>query len=249
MTTGDDLGDLLRDRARDVPPHWEVPGSLARRVRRRVALNAIAVAAALSVVAAGAFIGVRAFNDPKPAGPVGFPTSTPQPTQTTNATPTAPATQPTPQQSSTAVCTSGQLRAVGTLEGAAGSREGEIDLTNFSDTNCTLEGTPTVTLLDQNLHPIDSGIDFSSSPPGWKVDGKAPPPGWPVVKLEPGDVAKVRIRWSNWCNGSAPLWQVSIPGSGTDDVFGLDAAPPPPCNGQGQNSSVEVGPFEPGPDS
>src|SRR5207245_3358552 len=76
-------------------------------------------------------------------------------------------------------CTSGQLRAVGALEGAAGSREGGVTLTNFSDTTCTLQGTPTVELLDQNLQPITSGIDFMSSPPGWQANAQPTPAGWP----------------------------------------------------------------------
>jgi hypothetical protein len=141
-------------------------------------------------------------------------------------------------------CTSGQLRAVGTLEGAAGAREGAILVSNFSDATCTLEGTPAITLLDQNLNPITSGVAFSSTAAGWEADGSAAPPGWPVVTLAPGDAASVRLRWSNWCFDDAPLWRMEIPDSGT--VMGLDATAPPPCNGPGQPSTIEVGPFEPG---
>jgi hypothetical protein len=150
---------------------------------------------------------------------------------------------------STPACTSAALRATGTLEGAAGSREGGISLTNFSDATCSLQGRPTITLLDQNLNPITSGVRFLPDPPGWKVDGSPKPAGWPVVTIAPGDSAFVRIRWSNWCPDGrpAPLWRVGIPGGGTVDVGnGLDGVPPPPCNGQGQPSTISVGPFEPG---
>jgi hypothetical protein len=145
-------------------------------------------------------------------------------------------------------CTSGQLRAIGSLEGAAGSREGVIDLSNFSDMPCTLQGNPEIELLDQNLQPITSGVTFVSSPPRWQVDGQPPPPGWPVVTVVPGGDAQFRIRWGNWCpdGRDAPLWRVQIPGSGTVDVInGMEEPGPPPCNGAGQDSTVEVGPFEP----
>jgi hypothetical protein len=147
---------------------------------------------------------------------------------------------------SPSACSPGQLRAVGTLEGAAGSREGAITVSNFSDVTCTLQGQPTITLLDNKLKPITSGVTYSSSPPGWQVNASPTPPGWPVVTIAPGQAASVRIRWSNWCPAgrSAPLWQLGVP-QGNIDVNGFDAALPPPCNGPGQPTTIEVGPFEP----
>jgi hypothetical protein len=136
------------------------------------------------------------------------------------------------------------------MTGAAGSREGGVTLTNFSDTTCTLQGTPTITLLDQNLQPITSGVAFSSSPPGWQANGSPQPAGWPVVAIKGFDSASIRIRWGNWCpqGRAAPLWRIDIPGSGSVDVVnGMDQSSAPPCNGSGQPSTVEVGPFEPGP--
>jgi hypothetical protein len=136
------------------------------------------------------------------------------------------------------------------MEGAAGSQEGGVTLTNFSSTACSLQGRPVVTLLDENLNPITSGVTFLHSPPGWKADGAPKPDGWPIVTLHPGDAALVRIRWSNWCPDGrpAPLWRLGIPGSGTVDVTnGFDGVSPPPCNGQDLPSTVEVGPFEPSP--
>ena len=138
---------------------------------------------------------------------------------------------------------------MGSMDGAAGSREGALSLTNFADVTCTLQGRPTITLMDGNLKPITSGATFAPSPPGWRVNGSPKPAGWPVVTLRSGDSASVRIRWSNWCPDGrpAPLWRVAIPGGGTVDVVnGMDAVSPPPCNGPGQPSTIEVGPFEPG---
>jgi Domain of unknown function (DUF4232) len=232
---------MMRRKAGEMPRQGAIPGSLTRRVRLRIARNTAAVGIMLVVLGAGTFVGARAFNSPDSGKRI------PPASNTTVQVPS-----PTGQASSPispAACTSGQLRATGTFEGAAGSREGVISLSNYSDVTCTLEGNPTITLLDKNLKPISSGVTYTSAPPGWVVNASPRPPGWPVVKLAPGEAASVRIRWSNWCpdGRSAPLWQIGIPGSGSVDVNGLDAALPPPCNGQGQPSTIEVGPFEPGP--
>lgn len=213
----DEVRDLLRDKAHEIPPHLDLPRSLTPRVRRRIALNALAVTATLVVIAAGAFGTLRAFRS--------------QPAETyAGATP----------------CTSAHLRSIVSMEGAAGSREGTIELTNTADT-CTLKGTPTLELLDQHMDPIVSGIEFVSVPAGWEVGGSPQPPGWPVVTLAPDDSASVRVRWSNWCaDGNAtPRWRIAIPGSGEVDVEGIDATTIPPCNGPDLPSTIEVGPFEP----
>jgi hypothetical protein len=212
----DEVRDLLREKAHDIPPHLDLPRSLTTRVRRRIALNALAVTATIVVVAAGAFGTIRAFRS--------------QPSETAG----------------TPACTSAHVRAVVSMEGAAGSREGTIELTNDSAT-CALKGTPTLHLLDQDLHPIVSGITFASVPAGWEVGGSPEPPGWPVVSLARDDSASVRVRWSNWCAGGngTPQWRIAIPGSGDVDVEGIDAMAIPPCNGPDLPSTIEVGPFEP----
>jgi hypothetical protein len=213
----EEVRDLLRYKAQDIPPNLDLPGSLTMRVRRRIALNALAVTVTLVVVAAGAFGTLRAFRS--------------QPSQTYSGTPP---------------CTSAHLRAIVGMEGAAGSREGTIELTNTADT-CTLKGTPTLELLDQHMDPIVSGIAFVSVPAGWEVGGSPQPPGWPVVTLAPDDSASVRVRWSNWCadGNTTPHWRIAIPRSGDVDVEGLDATTVPPCNGPDLPSTIEVGPFEP----
>jgi hypothetical protein len=232
----DDLRELLRRKAEEVPTQRLMPRSLARRARGRIAVNALAVGVTVAVFAGGLFAGVRTFgaaHDVNDVDSAGQPPSS------------APSTPPAVSKPA---CTGGQLRATGSMEGAAGSREGGVTLTNFSDTTCTLQGRPTVELLHPNLNPILSGITFLPSPPGWKVDALPKPAGWPVVTIHPGKAAFVRIRWSNWCpdGRAAPLWRLDIPGGGTVDVAnGFDELGPPPCNGPGLPSTVEVGPFEP----
>jgi hypothetical protein len=226
----EDIREVLRRKADQMPPHRDVPRSLAGRARRRIAVNLLGVGLAVVVVGTGAFAGVRSLGS-------------------------APGTR-TPGGGSTAAapaaCTSARLRAVGSFEGAMGSREGGVTLTNFSDVTCTLQGTPTITLLTQNLKPITPGVTFTSSPPAWKAYRTGKPAGWPVVTLHPGDAALVRIRWSNWCPDGrpAPLWKVAIPGGGSVEVAnGFEEVGPPPCNGRGLPSTIEVGPFEPAPAS
>jgi hypothetical protein len=230
----DEIRQLLRRKADEIPRRRAIPVSLTRRVRLRVARNAVALGTMIVLLGAGTFVGARALNAPGSHKPVRPASSSPK-VSTPPASPTA--------------CNSGQLRAVGILEGAAGSREGAISLTNFSDTTCTLQGEAKISLLDENRNPITSGVTFSPSPAGWEVNASPAPPGWPVVTLAPGQAASIRIRWSNWCPDGrpAPLWQVVVPGGGPIDVNGFDSAGVPPCNGQGQPSTVEVGPYEPAP--
>jgi hypothetical protein len=216
-----DLEHVLRDRAAEVRYLQEAPPNMLVRARWRIVRNALSsvVAAGLVVVAVSAGLGsLRTPNTQVPA------TSTP--------------TQ------STLSCTAADLRATAALEGAAGSVEGSIDVTNLSEETCTLEGQPTVTLFSsagQELSVLVQPVD-----PQWEVDGASPPEGWPVVRLRPGSAAAVRVRWMNPCPQleDPALWRVELPGGrGTLDVSRADAIPP--CNGTAQPSKLEVGPFEP----
>jgi hypothetical protein len=222
----------IQDEVRELPPHLDVPESMKGRVRRRIALNALAAGLMIAIIAGGAVVGLRAIG-----------ATNDQPADGGGSRTRVPITSPT----STDPCTSGQLRATGSMEGAAGSRDGAVQLTNLSDATCTLTGTPTVTVLDPNQQPISTGVTFGSTPPGWDANARPTPAGWPVVTLAPGDIASVRVSWSNWCpqGRAAPLWQLTIPGSGSVDVTGFDALDPPPCNGAGLGSTIDVGPFEP----
>jgi hypothetical protein len=228
----DDLHELLQRKADQVPLHRDVPPSLVGRARRRIAVNALGTGLIVVLLAGGAIAGLRSFGTATVDRPAGVPTASSAPGTPTSTIP---------------ACSSGSLRAVGSMDGAAGSREGSISLTNFSDATCTLQGRPTITLMNGNLKPITSGVVFSKSPPGWRANGSPKPAGWPVVTIRRGASASIRIRWTNWCRSRAPLWRLGISGGGTIDVVnGLDAVSPPPCNGPGLPSTIEEGPFEPG---
>jgi hypothetical protein len=207
-----------------------------RRGRRRFGLDVVAFGLGVVMLGVAAAACAGATNPP---GPASGPSTTPASAQTGasgTGTPSTPA------------CTGGQLRAVGSMQGAAGSREGSITLTNFSSTTCRLRGRPTITLLDQHLKPITTGVSFVASAAAWQADALPKPSGWPVVTVKPGVAASFRIRWSNWCpqGRSAPLWRIDIKAGGSVDVVnGMEEAGAPPCNGPGQPSTIEVGPFEP----
>jgi hypothetical protein len=236
----DQLRELFSRKADEVPPHRRVPRSLVRRARRRIARNAMGVGVAAVLIGVGGFTGVRSLIGlPAPKGVASPPPS-----------PTGPTPSPPhPSPSAAAACTSVEVRASGSLEGAAGSRVGDIVVSNVSERTCTLEGSTNISLIDQSLQPITTGVTFDLTQAQWEVDGAPKPAGWPVVTLRPGDSASVRLRWSNWCldGGAAPGWRMSIPGSGVIDVDGMESVSPPPCNGPGQPSTIEVGPFEPNP--
>ena len=79
----------------------------------------------------------------------------------------------------------------------------------------------------------------------WQVDKAAKPAGWPVVTLRPGQRAQLRIAWHNWCGSPPPqTWRIVLGGGhGSFDAPGTTDAPP--CNGPGQPSTLDLGPFEP----
>ena len=242
----DELRRLFARKADEVPVHDRVPGSMMTRARRRIALNAMGVGLGVVLLASGAFAGVRTLGDRPGPGPAGH--STPPPTRPApsgSATPSP--SRPTPSAPVTQACTAAQLQAVAALQGAAGSRVGEIAVTNVSSEACTLEGTPAITLLTKGLTPITTGITFGSSPAGWIANGSPKPAGWPVVTLEPGGAASIRISWGNWCLAGTgePAWRIAVGSGGTVTVAGFDASMVPPCNGPGQPSTIEEGPFEP----
>jgi hypothetical protein len=226
------LENVLRDRAAEVPYLQEVPRKMLVRARRRVVRNALS-----SIVAAGLFVAgvsaglaslgtLRSANRVIPEGSPGVHSSAPA--------------------SSTASCIAADLRATAALGGAAGSEVGSIDLTNLSGGTCTLSGRPILALFTSAGHEVS--VHVVDVVPQWQANGASPPHGWPVVSLRPGAAAAIRVRWTNACPQLADpaLWSVDLgDGSGRLDVFGADTVYPPPCNGAGEPSTLEVGPFEP----
>lgn len=218
----DEVRELLRDKATDMPPHLDVPPSLTKRVRPRIARNALIVAASAAVLMVGGIAGFRSLSEPVKQS----------------------LTSVTPAVQGPSECFADQLEATLMLEGAAGSREGAIQLRNAGGATCTLHGAPGLTVTDSDLHPFDVTADPTE--PGWKVNDQPRPDGWPVVILAPGDLASVRFGWSNWCLSDASLLlRLTAPDGSEIARIPTGAADVPPCNGAKLPPTVEVGPFEP----
>jgi len=227
MVMDDDLNQLeqvLRDRAAEVPHVQDVPPRMLVRARRRVARTALASVLGAVLIVAGASAGLGALH-----GPGG----------------TLPRTSGSSAPPSTA-CAASDLQGTVSLEGAMGSVEGSIDLTNVGGATCTLTGRPAVSISDAQGN--DVRVQVIASEPQWKANAAPQPRGWPVVSLRPGSAASVRVRWSNACPQlSGPVsWKIDLGnGAGTVDASSADASFVPPCNGPTDPSTLEVGPFEP----
>jgi hypothetical protein len=213
----DEVRALLERRANDMPLHADVPPTLVRRARTRFAAYAVGVAAAVVVVAG---IGAAALQS-APGGPV-----------------TTPGTSPS--VAAPAACTAAQLSAIPQMTGAMGSVEGTIMLGTSGDAACVLRGTPTVVVRSDGA---DAPVQVIDGPPAWKANDEPQPDGWPDAIVGQNHGASFRIRWSNWCGGSHPTLAVELDDGTTLDLLGEIV--PPPCNGPGQPSTMEVGPFEP----
>jgi hypothetical protein len=215
------LAEVMRERAAEVPNHQQAPPTMLVRARRRVVRTAVVAAAAAVLVAIAVSAGVASLGAPR----ADVPGQTPAP--------------------STTDCIAADLRADASLQGAAGSVEGVIELTNIGDVTCTLQGRPTILLATSAGRALTPAVHPDE--PAWRVNDLPEPDGWPVVRLPPRSVASVRIRWSNACPqlSEPALWTVDLAGGrGAMDVIGANVTPP--CQGTGEGSTLEVGPFEPG---
>jgi hypothetical protein len=228
------LEHLLRDRAAEIPYFQAAPPRMLAKARRRIARNAIASLAAVGLIVVGASAGLANL------GALRGPDRVPQGSTGSHG----------PTQTAPAPCGTVELIADASLEGAAGSVIGTIDLTSVGTSTCTLTGRPTITIDDAAGDAVAFQVVVVD--PQWRVDRASPPRGWPVVLLSPGDVASVRVRWSNPCPQlTAPVrWTVGLDDASEPlDVRGADTTPPPSCNGAGEPSTLEVGPFEPAADA
>jgi hypothetical protein len=230
MVMDDDLNQLeqvLRDRAAEVPHVQDVPPTMLMRARRRVARNAVAsvLGAVLIVAGASAVLAnlgaVHGANGTVPGGSgVVVPPST--------------------------ACAASDLQGSVSLDGAMGSVEGSIDLTNVGSATCTLTGRPAVSIWNSQGQAV--AVQVTAGEPQWKANAAPQPQGWPVVSLQPGSAGSVRVRWSNACPQlSGPVsWKIDLGnGAGSLDPSSGDASFVPPCNGPTEPSTLEVGPFEP----
>jgi hypothetical protein len=125
-----------------------------------------------------------------------------------------------------------------TPEGMLNVREGRLVVTNEGSAACSLVNTPSVRVLADG-----ETLDFTGAlDPLWK----SPPPGWPVVTLQPGEKAMVRVRWTQWCSMNVPTtWEIHFPGNRGTLSIPLDYRQEVPgCEGS-DPSTLELGPFEP----
>jgi Domain of unknown function (DUF4232) len=219
----DEIRQLLRERAREVTPHLEVPRTLTTRVRSRIVRNVLATAATLAVIAVLGAAGFRTVHEPA----------------------REPRDGGGPAPTGSQACQAETLDPTLSLEGAAGSREGSILLRNISDIACDLRGTPDVELVRTDGSPAP--VERIEGLPRWQVDGSAQPHGWPLVTLDPGERASVRLRWSNWCDQeTTPTVRLIAEDGRPVATIPVETFDLPPCNGSpGSASTVEVGPFEP----
>src|SRR6476660_7009127 len=118
------LERVLTDRAAEVPQVQEVPPTMVARARRRVARNAVVFVLGAAVIVVGASAGLATLGAQHGPGVV-IPGDSGS---------SAPST----------ACAAPDLRAGVSLDGAMGSVEGSIRLTNAGGATCTLSGRPTV---------------------------------------------------------------------------------------------------------
>lgn len=214
-----------------------------RSLRERLALGAGAI------VIAATLLTPAAFADSTPT-----PTTTATATQTVTATTTLTVTATTtPAATSTATatptanattCTSSSLAATVGLQGATGNLAGAIIFTDEASTPCTLQGNPTVQIVDANGNPLP--ITQSNT-----NDSSGQPPG--IVTLQPQQQASVFLFWSNFCQSPAPSgpysFKVALPNDGTMTIpaSGSPGSSPltvtPPCGNSSSPSTLQVGPF------
>ena len=229
------LEDVLDEKAGEVPQFQELPRKTATRAHWRVGRNAAAsILVAGVIVIAGSWGLTNVRNPSRVAVPGGTTTQSPATSDNT--------------------CLPADLEASASLQGAAGSVEGFLLMTNEGTTTCTLSGKPVLSLVQTAPESVSSGepviVNVVDAAPSWQVNGASQPPGWPVVTLEPGSAAAVSVRWSNACpqvSGQVE-WMVSDGNGGTKIVVDPSRTTlVPPCNGASEPSTLEVGPYEPAP--
>ena len=211
----DQVREMLRRRAADVPIHVEAPPGMLRRAWRRIIAALTGGAVAVAVLAVGAGAGVRLLHEPRGVG----------------SGVTIPA------------CQAAQLRGTPRLQRDQGHVNGSLEVTNASNQTCSLKGQPALSILDRKGTALGLGEGLTA--PSWIVQPRPEPKGWPVVTLQPAASARLRVVWTSWCGLAQPaVWRIWLRGAGSLDFFPDPNSQQPFCEG-GVSSKVQVGPFEP----
>jgi hypothetical protein len=155
----------------------------------------------------------------------------PTPAPTTIATPSPVPSSNAPTSSSTAACTTTDIRATGgPWGGAAGSRGSDIILENVGTTPCLLPATATVALVD---------------PAGTVVLTNAPAQAGTGPEVPPAGRIGFSLVLGNWCDQavSLPLRVELALATESVDITDLQVATIddlPPCNGPGQPTTIST---------
>ncbi|MGN6672025.1 MAG: DUF4232 domain-containing protein [Thermomicrobiales bacterium] len=134
-----------------------------------------------------------------------------------------------------AACQAAHLSASLVMQGAAGSREGAIQLINETAAPCSLSGRPQAQLVDENSAPI-TDVTITDAPRDPATEGVT------TVGVGRGQAFAIRVRWSNYCGRPVDKAQVVLLFPGGVPVY-ADWASVPPCLGAGEGSTFSVGPY------
>ena len=144
-------------------------------------------------------------------------------------------------------CEGSALEASGGWQGATGSMAGQIWFKNVGPAACSLQGSPTVALLDTGDHAM--AVQQHAFPLGDAPSQQTTP----VVELAPGRdrAAVVLIQWINWCGqGGVDTVVVSLPNDQSsavhvspeaDEGFGGVAR----CDDASRQSAIYAGNIQP----
>jgi hypothetical protein len=212
----DRLRRTLQESARRVPARVAVPPGLVRRAGRRITRNIAGGVLAVGLVAVALVGGVNTLR----GSPRQIPITTP--TLPTSPGPTGPA------------CLAENLSGKSRLMGSGVRAEGYLVLTNEGAAACSLEGWPTVRILDAGGVPLR---DVAAV----QADGPAQ-----AVTVPPGGRARIRVVWTSWCgvDQTPTQWEIELPGRGQLVQFALNQNQAVPrCSTE--NSELRVGPFVP----
>lgn len=191
-------------------------------VERRVGIGGTALAGALAALLAACASGASGASG------------------ATHPTPTA-TSLPNPTATAAAHCQGTQLAAAITAGGAAATHIlTQVSLRNISQQVCSLDGYPTLQLLDAAGHPLPTHVTDATSAYLWSSLS----PG--VVVLAPGASAIFKLQWSqvDYTTGAActspPSSSLQITPPGATDAL-TAAAQLTPCDGDLITSPIVPG--------
>jgi hypothetical protein len=204
----DQVREMLRRRAADVPPHVHAPRGMLRRAWRRILVALTGGAVVVTLLAVGAAAGVRLLKQPSGVG----------------------------SQVRAPACQAAELRGTVRLQGDQGHVVGSLEVVNAGNRTCSLQGQPSLMILDRKGTRLD--VDEGSTGPWWTVQGRPEPKGWPVVSLQPGESARLHVVWASWCGFAQPaVWRIRLRGAGSLD-FSDPKSQQPHCEGASSKVQV-----------